>query len=290
MERNLAVETIEGEIGVVIDYAPGKTAAITLFQAAMDIVQSLDKLDSVLLSSVDTSLEPVSILNDVQHSSLKMLLARALRHVPDELVANLDWKSWIGNLLVKGKYKLLQVLGSDAAEVQGVLYSLRDDYKSPPGQIADFSPPAVSDVMDALDGIARARNSMAGYQVMVQTELGDVLLPDETVIWPLEEPPTPTREVTNSGIELFKIKSPDMLGSAQWTVRRNNRSIKVEVLHSSWLKAYHRREKVILPGDSLKCKFEEKITYDQLGNEIDRTVSIIEILDIITPPLQARLV
>jgi len=36
------------------------------------------------------------------------------------------------------------------------LRDLSDDYKAPPGQLIDFKPPSVSDVMDALDDVPAA--------------------------------------------------------------------------------------------------------------------------------------
>src|SRR5690625_702079 len=289
MERVLATEKVEGEIGVVIDYAPGETHAINVLQAAMEMVQALDGLDAALLSSIDTSLEPVSVLNDVQHSSLKILLARVLKKVPDELVSTLDWKVWVGNILVKGKYLLLQKLDADAPDVQRVLDGLSDDYKAPSGMLVDFSPPSVSDVMDALDGVSKARNSISGHAVIVETAMGDVSLPDLSALDIVPDEKGETHEVKNSGIEYFKIKSPDMLGSSQWTVHRNKRAVKVEMLHKGWLDAYHNREFVLLPGDSLRCRVEERILYDQNGTEIERKLSVVEVLGIMSPPSQNSL-
>jgi len=70
MDRLLDARMVEGEIGLVIGYEAGATDARLLLQAALDMVQALDGLDRKLLSSVNTALVPVSILNDVQHSSL----------------------------------------------------------------------------------------------------------------------------------------------------------------------------------------------------------------------------
>lgn len=75
MDRQLDQEPVEGEIGLVIDYTPGQSRALDVLSGAMALISSLDALDSALLSSISTELEPVSILNDVQHSSMKMLLA-----------------------------------------------------------------------------------------------------------------------------------------------------------------------------------------------------------------------
>ena len=289
MERQLEAQTVEGEIGLVIDYQSGKVLAVNVLQAAMGMIEALDKLDAVLLSSVDTALEPVSVLNDVQHSSLKMLLARALRNTPDELIGNLDWKKWVGGLLVKGKYKLLARLDADAPEIQRVLVELEPEYKSPSNLIG-YKPPTVLDVRDALDGVSKARAALPGQVVKVQTELGDIDLPEvmsaaSTEIHDLE----PGETVVNRGIEFFKVKSPDMIGASQWVVLRNNRSTRVDMLHQGWLEAYHRREHAVLPGDSLKCHFEERIQYDAAGNEIERKLFIVEVLAVITPPVQSAL-
>lgn len=289
VERLLEAQTVEGEIGLVIDYQPGKALAVDVLQAAMGMIEALDKLDATLLSSVDTSLEPVSVLNDVQHSSLKMLLARALRNTPDELLGTLDWKKWVGGLLVKGKYKLLQKIDADAPEVQRVLAELEPDYRAAPSLVG-YSPPMVSDVLDALDGVAKARAALPGQLVKVQTELGDIYIPEMASVPADPLPMAPTDIITNTGIEFFKVKHLDLLGASQWTVLRNNRSTKVDMLHQGWLDAYHRREHIILPGDSLKCRFEERVSYDALGNELDRKLSIVEVLEIIKPPVQQALV
>lgn len=290
MERILESQTIEGEIGLVIDYVPGKSLAVDVLQAAMGMIHALDMLDSALLSSVDTALEPVSVLNDVQHSSLKMLLTRALRHTPDELLGNLDWKKWVGGLLVKGKYRLLKMLDADAPEIQQALIELEADYKAAPANLVGYRPPTVSDVRDALDGISRARAALPGQKVTIQTELGDVVLPEIIEAVPIQRSTEVAQVISNRGIEFFKVKSPDMLGTAQWVVLRNNRSTRVDMLHQGWLDAYHRREHTIQPGDSMKCSFEEHVSYDATGNELDRKLSIIEVLAVISPPVQNPLI
>jgi hypothetical protein len=290
MDRQLQIESVEGEIALVIAYQPGKSEALTVLAGAMRLIESLDALDHCLLSSIDSSLEPVSILNDVQHSSLKVLLARALRKIPDEHIASLDWHKWIGALLVKGKHLLLQKIDADAPEVRRVLVELESDYKAAPGGLIGYTPPTVADVRDALDGVAKARASLPGQHITIQTDLGDIDLAEAPAATPALAQDGPTQTIVNTGVEFFKVKAPDMLGASQWTVLRNNRSTRVDMLHQSWLDAYHARKHSILPGDSLKCQFEEAVTYDAQGNELDRKLSIIEVLDVITPPVQQPLI
>jgi hypothetical protein len=289
MNRQLQVESVEGEISLVIEYQQGKSEALSVLAGAMRLIESLDALDHCLMSSIDSALEPVSILNDVQHSSLKVLLARALRKIPDEHIGSMDWKKWLGALLVKGKHRLLQSIDADAPDLRRVLVDLEADYKAAPGGLLGYTPPTVAQVREALDGVTLARASLPGQRVTVQTELGDIELAETSV--PVLDALTdgPQQTITNSGIEFFKVKAPDMLGAAQWLVLRNNRSTRIDMLHQGWLDAYHARQHSILPGDSLKCRFEESVVYDALGNELDRKLSIVEVLAVITPPVQQPL-
>ena len=290
MDRTLDVEKIEGEIALVIKYKPGESHALDVLQGAMALVESLDRLDHVLLSSVNTSLEPVSVLNDIEKSSLKLLLARALRSLPDEHLHNPDWKKWLGALLVKGKHVLLQRIDADAPEIMQGIELLADDYRHAPGLVG-YEPPRITDVQDALDGVAKARARFPRQQVLIQTELGDIELP-ETLPPPSPIPIDPDKctFVVNRGREFFKIKQPDMLGQSQWSVLRNGRAVRVDILHKSWLDSYQSRAASILPGDSLECVFEETITYDDRQNEIDRRLAIIEVLSVISPPQQGLLI
>jgi hypothetical protein len=289
MDRTLETQTVEGELSLIIEYTPGQTVAVDVLQTAMQLIQSLDALDNVLLSSVDTSLEPVSILNDVQHSSLKMLLVRALRGIPDDHLTSLEWRKWVGGLLVKGKHVLLQKLEADAPELQETLQQLEYDYHAAPVALIGYTPPAVSDVQVALEQVSRARSMLPGQRITVQSELGDVVLHEVEDRPSSDEVTGPVTVVTNRGVEFFKIKSVDMLGASQWAVIRNNRVVKVDMLHQAWLQAYHERKHTLLPGDSLECKYEEAITYDANHTELERRVGVIEVLRVITPPVQPRL-
>jgi len=168
----LPTESVEGEIALVIQYQSGRSEALGVLAAAMGLIESLDRLDHCLLSSIDSGLEPVSILNDVQHSSLKILLARALKRIPDELIKSLDWKKAVGGLLVKGKHKLLSKLDATEEEVKKITLELAPEYKQLPGQMAGYEPPNVKELTQALHGVARARQVLQYGSVTIQTDLG----------------------------------------------------------------------------------------------------------------------
>lgn len=289
MERILESQTVEGEIALVIAYQPGKSEALSVLSGAMRLIESLDKLDHCLLSSIDSNLEPVSILNDVQHSSLKVLLARALRKIPDEHLNSLEWRKWLGALLASGKHKLLQKLDADAPDIANELVALEPLYRNAPVGLIGYTPPSVADVQAALKDVRQARALLPGQAVTIQTELGDIALQEQPAAPAMVEP-TPQSVRTNSGIEFFKVKSTDMLGQAQWQVMRNGKATKVDLLHKTWLEQYQSRQHTVLPGDSLECRYEETVAYDSDQNEIDRSLAIVEVLRVISPPVQSPLI
>lgn len=190
---------------------------------------------------------------------------------------------------MKGKHVLLQNLHADAPELQRAVDSLAVDYKAAP-ILVGYQPPRVADVQDALDGVARARARFPRQVVRIQTDLGDVELPDAfPAPMDIAIDPDACTVVVNRGHEYLKVKSADMLGQSQWTIMRNGRATKVEILHKSWLEAYQSRTTPILPGDSLECSFEETITYDDNQNEIERKLYVIEVIRVVTPPMQVPL-
>lgn len=287
MERELPAQIVDGEIGLVIDYSPGQSRALDVLGGAMALVLAIDELDAALLSSIDSELEPVSVLNDVQHSSLRVLLARVLRSVPDEYLGSLEWKKWLGGLLVKGKYLLLQHTDADAPMLESVIRNLEPEYRAAPSLIG-YAPPAVKGVQAALGNVSRARQRLSGQRVVVQTELGDVELRESPAAATADEPVVEAA-LTNKGREFLKVRAPDMVGQAQWTVIRNGRSARVDILHKTWLDDYHARRVTLLPGDSLDCTYEEVVRYDAQRNEVGRSLSIIEVHAVVSPPAQGRL-
>lgn len=235
MDRTLPVESVEGEIALVIDYRPGQSEAIAVLAGAMRFIESLDKLDHCLLSSIDTALEPVSILNDVQHSSLKILLARALRKVPDDALGNLEWKKWVGGILVKGKYLLLNKLDADESGVRQALIELEDSYKEAPGEIIGYTTPSIADAREALRNVAKARSAMPDGNVVVQTEMGDVQIPRIAV----NELPESTEESLSRNLlknQVLIIESAVFKDGNQWRFSDGSMSFSAAIMDENFIR------------------------------------------------------
>ena len=185
-----------------------------------------------------------------------------------------------------GKYYLLSKLDADAPELQITLAKLEPMYRSSP-TLVGYEPPKVKDVRAALQMVSHARTELM-HRVVVQTEMGDVELSGRPET-PDSKDTGAVRFNTNTLRETLKVRSPDMLGKAQWTVMRGGRQTRVEILHEQWLTQYQLREVALAPGDSLDCTFQETVSYDAQNNELDRKISIIEVHAIVVPPYQASL-
>ncbi len=281
-------ETVEGEVGLIIDYEAGKSEALIVLQSTMRMIQGLDELDHVLLSSINTSLEPVSILNDVQHSSLKVLLKRALRAVPDESLANLEWRTWVGALLVKGKHKLLEKLDAPASDIKDALNELKTDYLAAPNTTAGYEPPKLEDALSALNKIKSARATLPNSKVEFQTDLGNIDIPYVDAEYTVESITSET-SYKSFGRGLFKVKSPDMLGNAQWKVKYSGKPIEVKITHEAWLDEYHSRRINISPHDSLDADFEQEVIYDDNQVEVSNNITLTYIHRVVLPPENANL-
>lgn len=285
---NTLFESVEGEVSLVIHYEPNISEALLVLQSAMRLIEGLDALDHALLSSIDTSLEPVSILNDVQHSSIKLILARALRTIPDEAIHNLEWKIWLGSLLVKGKHLLLSHLDGDPRTIQATLNELKQDYLNAPNSTTGYLPPSIENTTKALHKIKMARATLPNSEVSFETELGIIDLPYTDVEYTTET--FTSQEVYSStGRGLFMVKSPDMLGNAQWKVLFNKKSELVKITHEAWLNEYHARHINIAPHDSLDADYQQDITYDENQVEIEKTITLTYIHRVVLPPENMKL-
>ncbi len=253
----------------------------------MQIIESLDALDNLFLSKINTNLEPVSILNDIQHSSLKILLARALKNIPDDSVKNLEWKKWVGNLLVKGKHKLLTYLNAEDEEIEKQLKSLSQDYANAPNSIVGYNPPTLEQTKPILNNIKIARATLPYSSVSIETENGIINIPFVDV--KIEAPELQQNIFISSGMALFKLKIIDALGDSKWKVIFNDKIEPIKIIDEQWLNEYRNRLINILPQDSLDAEYTQIITYNEKQEILEKTITITKIHKVVMPPKNINL-
>ncbi|MEE9222673.1 MAG: hypothetical protein V3V40_04380 [Nitrosomonadaceae bacterium] len=124
--------------------------------------------------------------------------------MPDKLIGDLHWRKWIGEILVHGKYRLLQKLEGKPEDVAHILEEMKPLYKSA-SSVIGYDSPDIKTVSSALRGVSIARDSFGDDAVVIQIENGDVELP-RLGLFPYEtELLTSEQSITNHGREYLKV-------------------------------------------------------------------------------------
>jgi len=79
------------------------------------LLEAFHQLDVALVKSVDSKIEPMVLLEDIETGSLKAWLSYVLKAVDDQALKELDWKPLIGQYLVKAKYVVVNFLDGKTA-------------------------------------------------------------------------------------------------------------------------------------------------------------------------------
>ena len=125
-----------------------------VFAATRDFVQACERLDQGLIISIDSNIEPLMMLEDVEVGSLKTFFRLTLNALDDQALKDGNWKVVVGKFLYTAKYLVLDWMDDDqnrppldilsrqiqeAAEATNVRY------------LPDYTPPKRQLLVDAVN-------------------------------------------------------------------------------------------------------------------------------------------
>ena len=92
-----------------------------------------------------------------------------------------------------------------------------------------------------------------------------------------------TRETLTSTLDLIlKIKKPDYLTNSQWQFRHEGHNFDAKISDIDWLNKFHSREIILRPGDSIKAKVKNDISYGFDNEVVAKHYEILKVEDIIS--------
>src|ERR1035437_1218465 len=97
---------------LTVDFVKGKGDPSRPFRTMVSLIEALGRFDRDLVKSVDFTIEPVLLLENVEAGSIRSWFISILRSSDDAALSSGDWKRVVGEYTVKGKYALLRMLGS----------------------------------------------------------------------------------------------------------------------------------------------------------------------------------
>ena len=281
----------DADLAFTIDFKKGEGNPRRVFDAASDLIEAFEVLDSALAVSIDKAIEPLLVLEDVEAGSLKVWLKNILTRVEDEALRTLDWKPLIGRFLVKAKYIVLEFCDSD----QPVTRLRIDDLKSALRRLAEETDvrhlpdyPVIHEarLITAVDKIQDAKRDLGkGDRLFVESEdrLYEVNLSNTGSFdgFP-DEAPGP--ETQSEGEMILTVRKPDLLRDSMWQFVHGKHPISASILDEKWLEEFHNRKIPIFPGDALRCRVRHTYFYNDQKELTDDKIEILKVLERIAGP------
>lgn len=94
---------VKADFALEIQFEKNSGNPSRVFRTMSELIDTMQFLDQTLIKSIDSKIEPVMLLEDIEAHSIKAWLATVVRVIPDEALYKFDWKPIVGQYLVKGK-------------------------------------------------------------------------------------------------------------------------------------------------------------------------------------------
>ncbi|WP_290478589.1 hypothetical protein [Hyphomonas sp. UBA1923] len=281
-------EPRDADFALIIDFKKGEDSPTRVFTAAADFIHAFEALDKALVKSIDSSIEPVMMLEDVEAGSLKVWLKNALKSTDDQALKDLDWRPAVGKYLVRAKYMVLRWV--DADEMPRSLQLLRQELgnlakETDVRHLPDYSPVEPAALIDVAKQIQGGKDRLGKQdRVYIENEEGRHEINLLVRVEPDQLAELATKETITSepALMILAVKKPDYLGSSKWELRHGRRSVSARIADEQFLSSFQGRKLDVRPGDALRCmvSIESKYGFDnELISESFVVVQVREILE-----------
>jgi hypothetical protein len=288
---------LNADFCIAIDFKRDSEAPSRVFRTLSELIEAFHEFDLDLVQSVDSKIEPVILLEDIEIGSIKTWLRYALQNTEDDALKTLDWKPQVGKYLIKAKYAVIKFLDnkteisnrSQLQELEGELLKLAQE--TDVKHIPAYAPLSRKKLIQNIDRISTATHYLLPddkAKFMTRTE--EVPFNVEFKIVPEAIEDLLTKEsIESSGDMILKVKKPDYLGDSRWEFKHENRTIPMKIVDLDWLEKFQSRQVDIRPGDSVRATVLVTTNYDHELNVISIHHDIVEVKEIIVLPEQQPL-
>ena len=277
----------DADFAIVIDFRKGEGSPTRVFSAVAEFIHAFEALDRMLVQSVDSNIESVMVLEDVEAGSLKIWLRNALRAADDQALKDMDWKPAVGKYLVRAKYIFLSWIEKDDAPKS--LQDLRRDVHKLASEtdvrhLPDYAPPDPAGLIDAAIKIQSAKDMLdpddkvsfehkdGSLEIDISVRLDPDQLADLATRETITMPPAPM---------ILAVKKPDYLGISKWELRHGRRTISARIEDRSFLSDFQGRKIDVRPGDALRCKVSVVMKYGFDNELISESYVVTEVVEVL---------
>ncbi len=277
------------DFAFTIDFRRSDGNPRRVFDAASALIHGFELLDAALASSVDESLVPLLVLEDVESGSLKVWLRNVLNGIEDDSIKKLDWKPIVGAYLLKAKYIVLEYCDSGDATALPAIDRLKQSLQSLAEQTDVRQLPAYPPIHDAkliaaIDELQGAKRDLAsGDRLIIESEGKTYEVDLSSSASPPRSPErSDERHSTSEAEMILTVRRPDFLKDSMWQFLHGKTSIGAPILDSLWLEKFHGRSIAIFPGDALRCRVRHTHSYDAANRLLGDRIEILTVLEVIS--------
>ena len=277
----------DADFAIIIDFKKGEGSPTRVFTAATNLIEAFQVVDKVLVRSVDSSITPLMMLEDVEVGSLKIWFRNVLQSTDDQALKDLDWKPAVGKYLVRAKYMVMSWIDDDTAPKS--LPELRKNIRNLASEtevrhLPDYSPPDPAGLIEAAQSIQSAKDVLAlGDKVFVESGEDRLEIDISVRLEPDQLSEMATRETIQMppAQMILAVKKPDYLGASKWEFRLGRRALSARIEDEAFLTAFQGRRRDVRPGDAVRCMVSVEMRYGFDNELISETYVVTEILEIL---------
>ncbi len=262
----------DADFAFYIDYKKGEGSASRVFSAMNNFIVACETIDRELVSCVDSHIETVMLLEDIEAASLKVWLRSLLNAADDDALKNLDWRPLVGKYLVDAKYLVLRYI--DDPNMPKDIGSLRNEIQrlaagTDVRHLPSYTPVNPSALIQAIENFQRVKDDL------VEGDIASIIADHDhhdmnlSIQWDVESiRQLSVRETTATPSSMILVvKKPDYLSESQWDFRHGRLSLSAKIEDTRWLAAFQTRQVDVRPGDALRCRVRIEVSYG-FDNEV----------------------
>ncbi|MEC9347585.1 MAG: hypothetical protein VYB54_15275 [Pseudomonadota bacterium] len=274
------------EFAIYIKFEKGSKNPGRVFRAADQMIRALQKLDRVLCDSIDSNIEPILLLEDIEGGSIKAWFRSVLETTDDQALKDLNWRAIVGEYLVRAKYTYIRWVNKESGDIVNLSREIKDIAETTDVlRFPAYSPPSVQELSDCTNDMEKAKSFLDEKDKIIyigpdgkefEFDLGIRWAPDHLIDISIKE----TRVFDRVPMILI-VKKPDYLGASKWDFRHGSKTISAKIDDSIWLHSFQQRRIDVRPGDAISCIVKIENCYGYEMELIKENHTILKILGII---------
>ncbi|MCW5731579.1 MAG: hypothetical protein KIT20_12535 [Alphaproteobacteria bacterium] len=287
-------EPPKADFAFEIDFQRGVGPASRVFSATHEFIKACERLDAELIQSIDSNIETVLVLEDIQAGSIKTWLRNLLSAADDEALKTLDWKPLVGKYLVRAKYAVIRWIDTDDAPRN--LPALRREIQQIAADtdvrhLPDYAAPSPAALVNAVRDFQAVKDALLpGDRARFLTDDGDIEM-NLSIKFPIEdieELAVANTLLSPAGEMILAVKKPDYLGESKWELRHGKRTISAKIEDVEWLQSFQNREVDVRPGDALRCLVQIQLLYGFDNELIAERYTVKQVIEVMPDQFRAQ--